>query len=163
MDERAQSVLMAIRRILRAAEQDAKRLSRNAGLTASQMLALQWLQERREATAGDMAAALGITQATTTSLLHRLLDRGLIERRRGDSDRRQVWLTLPDDGRAAVARAPTFLHARFVERFGELEPWEQAMLVAALERVATLLDADRLDAAPMIVVGALAPGETNGS
>jgi len=159
MDGRAQAVLTAIRRILRAAEQDAKQLSRDAGLTASQMLALQWLLERHEATAGDIAAALGITQATTTSLLHRLLDRNLIERRRGDADRRQVWLTLTDTGRAAVARAPTFLHQRFVERFDELEAWEQAMLVASLERVATLLDADRLDAAPMIALGALDRGD----
>lgn len=152
---RSQQALTAMRQILRATENFARRLSRETGLTASQLLLLQVLDEQGESTAGQIAAHMGITQATTTSLLHKLESRGLVHRQRGASDRRQVWLTLTEAGRAKLAAAPDGLQEMFRERFENLEAWEQAMLVAALERVAAMLDAEALDAAPVLDVGAI--------
>jgi DNA-binding MarR family transcriptional regulator len=144
-----------MRQILRATENYARKLSRETGLTASQLLLLQILDEHGETTAGRIAAHMGITQATTTNLLHKLENRDLVHRQRGDTDRRQVWLTLTEAGREKLAAAPDGLQDRFKERFDQLEPWEQSMLVAALERVVTLLDAETLDAAPVLDVGAI--------
>jgi DNA-binding MarR family transcriptional regulator len=118
-------------------------------------LLLQVLDEHGDITAGQIAAHMGITQATTTSLLHKLEARGLVRRQRGDSDRRQVWLSLTEEGREKLASAPDGLQETFKQRFEMLESWEQAMLVAALERVSALLDAETLDAAPVLDVGAL--------
>lgn len=144
-----------MRQILRATENYGRSLSRSTGLTASQLLLLQVLEQHGETTAGQIAGHMGITQATTTSLLHKLEDRGLVRRQRGDSDRRQVWLSLTQEGWDKLAAAPDGLQATFRERFENLASWEQAMLVAALERVAALLDAEDLDAAPVLDVGAL--------
>jgi hypothetical protein len=47
------------------------------------------------------------------------------------------------------------LHESFVRGFERLQPWEQSMLVAALQRVAALMDAEGLDAAPVLDVGSL--------
>lgn len=159
MQTRSQQALTAVRRILRATEMNARNMSRASGMTATQLLVLHILRDRAEATAGDVAARLGITQATTTNLLHKLVDRGLIERRRGDTDRRQVWLRLTETGRAALGSAPDALQALFVGRFEQLPDWEQAMLVAALERVVALLNAERIDAAPVLAAGAVVQSE----
>lgn len=155
MKRRSQQALSAMRQILRATENYARNLSRSTGLTASQLLLLQVLDQHGETTAGQIAAHMGITQATTTSLLHKLEARALVRRQRGDSDRRQVWLSLTAEGREKLAAAPDGLQEIFKERFENLESWEQAMLVAALERVVALLDADALDAAPVLDVGAI--------
>jgi DNA-binding MarR family transcriptional regulator len=155
MKRRSQQALSAMRQILRATENYARNLSRSTGLTASQLLLLQVLDQHGETTAGQIAAHMGITQATTTSLLHKLEARELVRRQRGDSDRRQVWLSLTAEGREKLAAAPDGLQEIFKERFENLESWEQAMLVAALERVVALLDADALDAAPVLDVGAI--------
>lgn len=155
MQRRSQQALSAMRQILRATENYARNLSRATGLTASQLLLLQVLDQHGETTAGQIAAHMGITQATTTSLLHKLEARGLVHRQRGDSDRRQVWLSLTAEGREKLAAAPDGLQEIFRERFENLDAWEQAMLVAALERVATMLDAGDLDAAPVLDVGAI--------
>lgn len=155
MKRRSQQALSAMRQILRATENYARNLSRSTGLTASQLLLLQVLDQHGETTAGQIAAHMGITQATTTSLLHKLEARDLVRRQRGDSDRRQVWLSLTAEGRDKLAAAPDGLQEIFKERFENLESWEQAMLVAALERVVALLDADALDAAPVLDVGAI--------
>jgi len=155
MQQRSQQALSAMRQILRATENYARKLARDTGLTASQLLLLQVLDEHGETTAGQIAAHMGITQATTTSLLHKLEARGLVRRQRGDSDRRQVWLSLTGEGREKLAAAPDGLQEKFRDRFENLASWEQAMLVAGLERVAALLDAETIDAAPLLDVGAI--------
>ncbi|MEQ9449632.1 MAG: MarR family transcriptional regulator, partial [Rhodospirillaceae bacterium] len=132
MDHESQHALVVLRRILRATENRARALSRESGLTASQLLLLQTLADEVECTAGAIAARLGITQATTTSLVHKLEAKGLVVKKRGDSDRRQVWLSLSDSGRVKLANAPDDLQEVFRQRFDTLEDWEQMMLVASL-------------------------------
>src|SRR3546814_10054360 len=46
---------------------------------------------------------------------------GLVRRQRGDSDRRQVWLSLTGEGREKLAAAPDGLQQNFRERFENLE------------------------------------------
>lgn len=149
MDDRTKTVLTAMRRILRVTDGNAKALMRETGLSTSQLVLLQLLEGGGEKTAGEIAARIGITQATTTALLHKLEARNLIHRRKGQADRRQVWLSLTPAGHDIVAAAPDGVHERFQQRFGELDDWEQAMLVASLERIATMLGAKDLDAAPI--------------
>jgi len=154
-EKRSQQALIVLRRILRATENRARTLSRQSGLTASQLLLLQTLENEGECTAGTIAARLGITQATTTSLVQKLEAKGLVVRKRGATDRRTVWLTLSESGRTKLAEAPDSLQELFSQRFEKLEDWEQMMLMASLERVASMLDAEELDASPVLDIGAL--------
>ncbi|MGE0230855.1 MAG: MarR family winged helix-turn-helix transcriptional regulator [Flavobacteriaceae bacterium] len=155
MDERTRSVLRAIRQILRATEANSKTLLRATGLTPSQLVILRMLEENGQMSAGQIAYRLGITQATTTGILHKLEARGLLARRKGEHDRRQVWLSLTETARALIASTPAGVHERFQQRFGELEDWEQAMLIASLERIAAMLGAGDLDVAPLFDAAAL--------
>jgi DNA-binding MarR family transcriptional regulator len=154
VNDRADAALVAMRRVLRATDLHARRLARASGLTASQVIVLQHLARPGDATAGDVARAAGLSQATVTALLDKLEARGLAARRRGEEDRRRVWIEITEAGRAALADAPDLLQHAFAARFAALPDWEQASLVAALERVAALLDAGDLDAAPLLDTGA---------
>jgi MarR family transcriptional regulator, organic hydroperoxide resistance regulator len=139
LENRTKVALTAMRKILRTTELNSKRLMQETGLTPSQLIFMQMLDDEREQTAGYVAGRMGITQATTTALLQKLEALGMIQRRKGEADRRQVWLSLTDAGRKVLAIAPDGVHARFQEEFAALEDWEQAMLIASLERVAVLL------------------------
>lgn len=132
-----------------------KRLARTAGLTPSQLSVLRILTEFPEVSAGYLAEATQLKHATITSLIDKLEARGLISRRKCDEDKRRVWLRLLPEGRAALADAPDPLHQIFSERFNALPDWQQAMLIASLEQVTNLLDAENLDAAPVLHVGEL--------
>ncbi|ABQ32197.1 MULTISPECIES: MarR family winged helix-turn-helix transcriptional regulator [Acidiphilium] len=156
MDEDLTSAtLRAIRRILRATDQGSHRLYAATGLTTSQFLVLQEIDRRGDATPGTIATALQFGQATITNIADRLVAAGLITRRRGERDKRQVILAATDAGRAALGRAPDLLQERFRDRFQGLPLWERAMILAALERVGSLLDASGIDAAPLIAAGAI--------
>ena len=49
--------------------------------------------------------------------------------------------------------SPDALQQRYVKQFEALDDWEQAMIVAVLEKVAAMLDAEEIDAAPVLAVG----------
>lgn len=131
-----------MRKILRVTESNSKQLMHETGLTPSQLIFMQILDGEQEKTAGHVASRMGITQATTTALLQKLESTGMIQRRRGEKDRRQVLLSLTEKGQKVLAIAPNGLHAQFHQQFSALKDWEQIMLISALERVADMLGHD---------------------
>lgn len=155
MSQRSDDALVAIRQILRRIEIDTRKLAHSAGLTPSQVVVLHILEERGETAIGDIVKATQLSNATITSLVDKMVACNYVARRRCDEDRRRVWLTLLPEGEQAMKRAPRLLQDTFAHRFDALGDWEQAMLIAALERVVSMLDAETLDAAPMLVSGAL--------
>jgi DNA-binding MarR family transcriptional regulator len=151
--KRSDVSLVALRRILRATEQHGKALARVAGLTPVQMRVLGILAGNASSTPKAIAEEMRVAQATVSALLDRLEARDLIARRRSEGDRRQINIQITDKGRAALETAPDPLQDSFVARFEKLQDWEQAMIVAALERVAELLNAADIDASPVLDLG----------
>ncbi len=151
--DRTDMSLIALRRILRATELYGRDLARAAGLTAVQVRVLQVIAETGRTTPTAIANRMGVSQATVSALIDRLEAKGLVRRARSDTDRRQTNLTLTDAGTEALSRAPDALQQRYVKRFEALPDWEQSMIVAALERVSALLDADQMDASPVLDPG----------
>lgn len=148
-------VLSALRRLIRATELDSKRLARQTNLSTSQLLVLELLAEGEAETVGSIADRVGLAQATATSLVDRLEARGLVARRRGDTDRRQVNVLLTASGQALQAEAPTVLQTRFLANFSNLAEWEKLAILSALKRLADLMEADHLDASPVLDVGSI--------
>lgn len=155
MSKKSENALIALRKIQRMTELASKRLARTAGLTPSQLSVLRILSEYDEVSAGWLAKATQLKHATITSLIDKLEARGMIARRKCDEDRRRVWMRLLPSGKAALTDSPDPLHETFSQRFEELPGWEQSMLVAALERITSLLDAANIDAAPILDIGEL--------
>ncbi|OKH89943.1 MarR family winged helix-turn-helix transcriptional regulator [Thalassospira sp. TSL5-1] len=148
--DKLHDALISIRRILRASDIHAKRLSKLAGLKTSQLLVLQSLDDAGEMTVGEIAAKVNLAQASTTSLVDKLQSMGLVKRARGHSDKRKVYVRLTDMAHDVLGKAPMALHDRFSEKFKNLEEWEQSFLVAALQRVSTMMDAGDIDVAPLL-------------
>jgi DNA-binding MarR family transcriptional regulator len=160
LDNRAQTALVALRQILRATESNVRSLAAFSGLTASQLLTLQLLKKQGETLAGELARAAQLRQATMSALLDKLQARGFIRRRRSQADKRRVWVSITREGEEMLKGAPDLLQEVFLERFNKLPDWEQAFLIAALERISSLLDAEEIDASPLLHIGAVnqAPG-----
>jgi DNA-binding MarR family transcriptional regulator len=155
MNDRSNTALVALRRILRVTELNARKLAQESELTTSQLLVLQHVSQRGSALPSEVARAVALKQATVTVVVNKLEDAGLVTRKRDTDDRRRVWIELTDGGRAALENSPDLLQHRFVKGFDSLEGWEQSMIIAALERVSALLDAEEVDAAPVLDVGDL--------
>ena len=148
-------VLTSLRRVIRATDLHSKRLAKESGLTAPQILLLQAIRRLEGAPIGQLANDVSLSQATVTTILDRLEKRGYIERERSTIDKRKVHVHLTDRGIEALRDAPTPLQEQFARQFNDLQEWEQTMLVTALQRVAHMMDAEHIDASPVLHVGTL--------
>jgi len=153
--EKVDEVLVALRRIIRATDLHSKHLAKTTGLTAPQIILLKTIREQGEMTIGGLAGIINLSQATVTTIIDRLEKRGLVERARSSSDKRKVFALLTDAGQEVLKSAPMPLQYQFARQFGDLHEWEQMMIIASLQRVAHMMDAQHIDASPVLDVGLL--------
>ena len=147
-------VIVALRRITRAIDLHSRRLMQQVGLTTPQLAALQAIGRLQPITVGSLAKSIHLSQATLTGILTRLETRSLVSRVRSVSDRRTVVVELTEEGQAVLESAPSLLQDRFRRELLKLEEWEQTLMLASLQRIAAMMDAEQLDAAPVLTTGA---------
>ena len=154
-DELAEEVLRSIRRIVRRVSEHSRLLSREAGLTVPQLLCLKAIGSRdgQEVTVNMVGAEVQLSPATVSRIVDRLERGGLVLRERTAKDRRKVCLSLTPAGLERFQTLPKPLQVRFVERLGKLEPHRAQVLLDALHEVVQLMEADDLDASPMLTPG----------
>lgn len=150
-----EEVLIALRRVIRATDLHSKYLAKTTGLTAPQILLLQTIRNKGQVTIGELADGISLSQATVTTILDRLEKRDLIYRERSEQDKRKVHAFLTDKSLAILKKAPIPLQEHFARQFADLQDWEQTMIVSALQRVAQMMDAQHIDASPVLDVGSL--------
>ena len=146
-----EQVLISLRKIIRAIDLHSKKLSKASGLTGPQILVLKSILEHNKDTAGEIARDVNLSQATVTSILDRLQNKGYIKRERSVNDKRKVLILPTETGSAIYRDAPTLLQENFTREFGQLKDWEQSQIIASLQRVASMMDAETIDASPILI------------
>lgn len=149
-----EQVVAALRQIIRAVDLHSRKLLESCGLTGPQLAVLREVRRLEPVPSGALARAVHLSQPTTTGILRRLEKRGLLTRRPGRADRRTVKVELTSDGRQVLAGSPSLLQDRFSQELGRLDEWERLMTLSVLQRVAAMMGAEDLDAAPHLASGA---------
>lgn len=116
---------------------------------------MQAIRKLEGAAIRQLADEVSLSQATVTNILDRLEKRGLVRRERSTIDKRRVHVHLTDSGIETLKGAPTALQEHFARQFNDLEEWEKTMIVASLQRVAFMMDAEHIDASPVLDIGSL--------
>jgi DNA-binding MarR family transcriptional regulator len=146
-----QQIVAAIRQIVRAVDLHSRRLVDNYGLTGPQLATLQEAARLQCASPSMIARSVHLSQGTVTGILHRLEARHLIRRRRSETDRRGVIIEVTDAGHAMLDAAPSLLQDHFRAKLLELEEWERLQILSTMQRVATLMGAESIDASPHLI------------
>jgi DNA-binding MarR family transcriptional regulator len=147
-------VIVALRRVIRAVDLHSRKLVESHGLTGPQALILKALQNG-SLPAGELATRVSLSQGTVTDILNRLERRGLIIRNRDTEDRRRVLVEATNAALSLLEQSPPLLQESFARRFGNLQDWEQTQLLASLHRIAAMMDAEDIDAAPVLSSGSV--------
>lgn len=140
---------------MRATDLHSKRLKKITGLTTPQLVVLLALQKDDGVTVGRLAGRVSLSQSTVTAILDRLERQHLIQRLRSEGDRRRVNVWLTNTGRSRLEEAPAALQDDFVGAFSALDSWEQNLITSALQRVAVMMNAEAIDASPLLEVQAI--------
>ena len=147
-------VISALRRIVRAIDLHSHHLAERFSVTGPQLIALQEMARLGQVPVGVLARNVHVSHPTMTGILDRLEKRGLVQRTRDKQDRRRMTVTPTAKGLKLLDDAPSPLQDRFRSEFCKLREWEQTQMLATLQRIAAMMDATELDAAPLLTTGA---------
>jgi DNA-binding MarR family transcriptional regulator len=153
--EKSDELLSSIRRIIRAVDVHSKNLLKQYGITGPQLIILKEIGRSQLISVSDLARKVSLSQATVTNILVRLEQQGYLQRRKGEGDKRKVYMDISDKTRRIIESNPSLLQLTFVKKFQNLADWEQSLLLSSLQRIASMMDAQDLDAAPHLFSDAL--------
>jgi len=96
-----------VARLRRAMRRAARRTDPDLALSVAQLELMTAIASMPGARSGELASSLRVAPNSVSTLAHDLVRLGMLERRRGTTDRRTVELALTDLGHAALARWQT--------------------------------------------------------
>lgn len=149
------NVLISLRRIIQAIDLHSRQLARQHGITTPQLIILKQIEGQKTITVSEVAKQVSLKQATVTDILNRLERKGLVVRQKDTDDRRRVLVKETDLGKKLLEAAPSPLQETFLEKFENLEDWEQNMILTSLQLLGTMMADDEISAAPILSTGLL--------
>jgi len=148
-------ILNAIRQIIRAADIDSRKLASDHQITSPQLMALMAVVEKGCVSATGIAKRIHLSPSTLVGVLDRLENKGLIQRDRSADDRRLVWVTATEEGRALVAKTPFPLQYSLDKALKQLSEKEQGQVAACMKRLVDLMGVGDVEPAPMLEIAAV--------
>lgn len=148
-------VMQSLRRIIRAVELHSRKLSLQHNITGPQLACLLTIDEHGPLTASTLAREVYLSPSTIVGILDRLEQKQLVTRQRSSVDRRVVNVEITEMGRHLVRSAPSPMQETLAKAFQKLPEIEQVSITMALEKIITLIEAEDIDAAPILETGSL--------
>lgn len=152
-DQYCKELLVSLRKITQAVDLHSKDLKRKFGLTVPQLVILQEVSLHQQISVSELARSVSLSQATVTDIVNRLTASGFLAKERNVQDRRRVMITPLGKCHEILEKAPPPLQETFTGKIAKLEHWEQLMILSALNRIVSLMAAEKIDAAPILATG----------
>ena len=138
---------------MRAVDLYSRRLVQSYKISTPQLICLLALQEYGSMNVHALANHVHLSASTVVGILDRLEDKCLITRAREKTDRRRVLVSLTDRGIALTEEAPSPLQDVLANGLKQLPEDEQITIAKALERVVVMMEAEHIDASPVLQTG----------
>ena len=132
-------VLDAVRRIVQALHESSRWAEKHLGLTGAQLFVLQQLADSPGLSLNELAARTHTHQSSVSTVVARLVDRGLVVRAPAAADARRLELRLSPRGRKLVQKAPNVAQQRLIEGIERLSVSRRRALAASLEALTSAM------------------------
>lgn len=132
--------LQKFRIIVGAVRLHSRALEEACGISGAQVWMLATIADTPDITVSQLSQVLSVHVSTASNLLDKLARAGLVERLRGEEDRRVVRLRLTNAGKAIVARAPKPLTGQVINALEKLPEDALARLDAELGSLIQQMD-----------------------
>lgn len=123
------TVLDSLRRLVRSFRVG----TNDGGPSPAQRFVLERLAEHPGASIGELARMTHTDQSSVSVVVSRLVEAGLVERKRSDDDARRAELSLTARGRALAKKSIPSGQAQLLTGLGSLSPTRRAALARELE------------------------------
>jgi MarR family transcriptional regulator, organic hydroperoxide resistance regulator len=129
------ATLHGLRRVVRALRLAAARTEEATGLSPAQLFVLQAVHTEPGCSLSEIAARTMTDRTSVAAVVGRLAERGLVERRRAESDRRRVEILPTPRARSTLGRAPHAPTHTLLEAMQELSDRDLRHLSIGLGRL----------------------------
>jgi len=137
--KRSLEVLREIWALNHALESASMRMHATMGVTAQQRMVLRFIGENPSITAGELSELLHVGEATVSTALKRLIERGLVLRHRDKVDKRRMMLVLTAAGKKLDVPTNGTVESAVSAALEEATPEGVEAIRAFLQRSAELL------------------------
>lgn len=149
-----EKIVAALRRILRAVSVHSRQLLNGHGISAPQLLMLRIVSKNEGATLSWLARTMSLSQSTASGIVQRLVKQGYLEQKVGD-DRRSRRVSTTARGIAKMESSPALLQERFQAELAKRDDYRQTQILATLQEIASMMEAEDFDAAPILAAGSI--------
>ncbi|MCK6440172.1 MAG: MarR family transcriptional regulator, partial [Planctomycetes bacterium] len=120
------------------------------GITGPQLVCLKTLIDEGPMSLTTLARRVHVGGSTITGIIDRLVAKGLVLRVQDAGDRRRSVVSATKKASGFVSKAPSPLQETFATRLAKLPELEQAAIAMSLQRIVHLMEAEDIDAAPIL-------------
>ncbi len=148
-------ILINIRKIIRSINLESKRIEKEHGISIPQYLCLNFLNnsEGYRATAKEIGSYLNLNPSTVTGIISRLERKGFLAKLPNKEDKRSSFIYLTAVGERVASSIPDLLHEKLSTKLKSLSKDELENLQNSLNVLVEFMEAENLDASPMITPG----------
>ena len=143
--EDAQDIFDALRRLVRFLRIAAREAEDATGASAAQLFVLQQLAVAPAASLADLAARTLTDASSVSTVVARLVARGLVARRAAAGDRRRAELSLTARGRALLEKAPVPAQHRLIDAIAQMSLPDRRATVRSLDALVRAVGADAIE------------------
>jgi DNA-binding MarR family transcriptional regulator len=126
------AVLDAVRRIVHALHESSRLAEKYVGLSGAQLFVLHELATSAPLSLNELAARTHTHQSSVSTVVSRLVERGLVVRGRSTLDNRRLTLGLSPRGRRLVGEAPDPVQRRLIGGIERLPARDRTTLARSL-------------------------------
>lgn len=148
-------ILQSLRRIIRAVDIQSHKLANIYNITGPQLWCLFAVKESGPLTSGRIAKKIYLSPSTVVGIVDRLEKKELVVRNRDNRDRRQVYVSITPKGEKLIADTPSLMQDTLTKAIVQLPELEQVSITMALEKLTELMEAQHIEAAPILQTGPL--------
>ena len=146
-------VLTALRRIIRAIDMHSRQLTQQHQITIPQLVCLMALEGQGPLHVQALSKQVHLNPSTVVGILDRLEQKGHVERRRNNGDRRKVSVSITPVGKKLIDDAPPLLQQVLGDALHQLPELEQVAIAMSLERIVEMIEVKEVDASPVLETG----------
>jgi DNA-binding MarR family transcriptional regulator len=138
--EETRTILDAVRRVVRTLHESSRAAERTMGVSGAQLFVLQKLADAPGLSLNALAAQTHTHQSSVSTVVSRLVERGLVLRAPAPDDGRRLELRLSAEGRRLIGKAPDAAQARLILAIEQLPARRRRALAQSLVQLTGTMD-----------------------
>lgn len=136
--------MIALRRIVRFLRLADREVEAACEISAAQLFVLHTLVDEPAASVSELAARTLTDQSSVSTVVARLVERGLVSRTLAETDRRRAELKITPAGLRMVKRAPRVTQVLMINAIRAMPAARRAELTRSLEGLAAAIGANEV-------------------